>query len=362
MAMTLGALLHRVRSAGPEEKFVFTMPGGNGPCRFGVYNLLNALTLERTGLRDRVRIWAPHERGYFDKLPPGFGLLVFTGFTVVDALLEALLEVRPVESRPGAANEIYERAKAELLRRIQARAGESFGLAGSLWQAAGGGLFGLSDLVAAAAREFATVRSGRVIPTVLVVGEIYVRSNPFANDNLVARLEERGLRARLVPCGEFVEYVDHVNRHDAGRNAVADRVGSAAQERVRTVVHRLVTRELGGHDRTRVGETLDAARDYVPETLQGEAVLTVGAAVHHWRAGEIDAVVNVGPLECMPSKVAEAQFFHIAQQEGLPTLALALNGEPLNTEVLDNFAYEVKQQLAHAAETSDAAASDRAAR
>ena len=77
----------------------------------------------------------------------------------------------------------------------------------------------------------------------------------------------------------------------------------------------------------------------------GPLVLTVGAAVHHWRAGEIDAVVNVGPLECMPSKVAEAQFFHVAQQEGLPALTLSLNGDPLNTEVLDNFAYEVKQRF-----------------
>ena len=176
MAMTLGALLHRVRSAGAEEKFVFTMAGGNGPCRFGVYNLLNSMTLERVGLRDRVRIWAPHERGYFDKLPPGFGLLVFAGFTVADALLEALLEVRPVETRPGAANEIYERAHAELLRRIQARAGQPLSLPGSLWQVSSGGLFGLRDLVSAAAREFAAVRGTREIPTALVVGEIYVRS------------------------------------------------------------------------------------------------------------------------------------------------------------------------------------------
>jgi len=71
----------------------------------------------------------------------------------------------------------------------------------------------------------------------------------------------------------------------------------------------------------------------------------VGAAVHHWRAGEIDAVVNVGPLECMPSKVAEAQFFHVAQKEGLPTLTLALNGDGLNTEVLDNFAFEVQERF-----------------
>ncbi|MFN3407822.1 MAG: BadF/BadG/BcrA/BcrD ATPase family protein [Limisphaerales bacterium] len=345
MAMTLGALLHRVRSAGAEEKFVFTMPGGNGPCRFGVYNLLNALTLERTGLRDRARIWAPHERGYFDKLPPGFGLLVFTGFTVADALLEMLVEVRPVETRPGAADEIYQRANAELLLRMQAQAARPLGLARSLWEVSGGGLFGLRELVSSAAREFAAVRGDREIPTALVVGEIYVRSNPFANDHVVARLEERGLRARLVPCSEFVEYVDHVNRHDEGRNALGDRVSSGAQERVRRIVHGLVARELGGPARVRVRETLAAARDYVPEALQGEAVLTVGAALHHWRAGNIDAVVNVGPLECMPSKVAEAQFFHIARREGLPALTLALNGEPLNTETLDNFAFEVWERF-----------------
>lgn len=86
----------------------------------------------------------------------------------------------------------------------------------------------------------------------------------------------------------------------------------------------------------------------MPETLQGEAVLTVGAALHHWRAGTIDAVVNVGPLECMPTKVAEAQFFHIAQKEGLPTVTLALNGDPLNSEILDNFAFEVQERFRRA--------------
>jgi len=102
-----------------------------------------------------------------------------------------------------------------------------------------------------------------------------------------------------------------------------------------------VARELSGHARVPVAETIAAAHGYVPESLQGEAVLTVGSALEHWRAGLIDAVVNVGPLECMPSKVAEAQFFHIAQNEGLPSLTLALNGDPLNVETLDNFAFEV---------------------
>jgi hypothetical protein len=47
----------------------------------------------------------------------------------------------------------------------------------------------------------------------------------------------------------------------------------------------------------------------------------------------------------MPNKIAEAQFFHIAEQEGLLTLTLSLNGDPVDAEVLDNFAYEVQARF-----------------
>lgn len=344
--MNLGALIKRLeQSDDAKERFIYCHPAGVGPCRFGVYNLHTQLALERTGLRDRVRIWAPREEGYFDKLPPGFGLLVFTGFVAADALLEASLEVRPGEVRPGAANKIYARAMAQLLEQLQVRAGTDLGLVKALWHVSNGSLFGFREILTAAAREFAAVRGTKHLPTALVVGEIYVRTNGFANDQIIARLEERGVRVKLVTCGEFIEYVDHVNRHENHRHGLSARIGSAAQERVRSVAHRIMARELGGPDRVRVAGTLAAARGYVPQSLQGEAVLTVGAALQHWRAGVIDAVVNVGPLECMPSKVAEAQFFHIAQQEGLPTLTLALNGDPINVETLDNFVFEIHERF-----------------
>jgi len=352
--MTLGALVKRVQgSAETSERFVYCQPGSNGPCRFGVYNLLTQLALERTGLRKNVRIWAPGEEGYFDKLPPGFALSVFTGFVAADALLEALLEVRPAETAKGAANEIFERAMAKLLDQLQARAGTDIGLAKALWQVSNGSLLGCHDLLAGAAREFAAVRGTQRLPTVLVVGEIYLRSNAFANDSVVARLEERGMRVKLAPCGEFIEYIDHVNRHNNHPNSLSAHLSMAAQERVRAVAHRIMARELGGHARMRVRETLAAANGYVPESLEGEAVLTVGAALQHWQAGLIDAVVNVGPLECLPTKVAEAQFFHIAQNEGLPSLTLALNGDPINAETLDNFAFEVHERFRKSAGESD---------
>jgi predicted nucleotide-binding protein (sugar kinase/HSP70/actin superfamily) len=199
-------------------------------------------------------------------------------------------------------------------------------------------------LLAKATGEFAAARGDAVIPTALVTGEIYVRSNAFANSDVVVRLEERGIRAKLVPCGEFVEYVDFLNTRN-GRNDWGDRLSTLVQERIRESAHRVAARVLGGHARVRVADSIEAAKGYVPVTLEGEAVLTVGAALHHWRERMIDAVVNVGPLECMPTKVAESQFFHVAQKEGLPTLTLALNGDPINPETLDNFAFEVRERF-----------------
>jgi hypothetical protein len=84
----------------------------------------------------------------------------------------------------------------------------------------------------------------------------------------------------------------------------------------------------------------------VSERLDSEALLTVGGAVHEWRHRHIDGVVCVGPLECMPTKIAEAQFHHVAQREGLLSLTLAFNGDPISLSVLDSFAFEVKARYA----------------
>ena len=77
-----------------------------------------------------------------------------------------------------------------------------------------------------------------------------------------------------------------------------------------------------------------------------EAVLSVGAPVHEFHRGLIDGVVAVGPHECMPNKIVEAQFFHVAERTGLPTLTLSVSGEPIDEELLDRFAFEVHEYYA----------------
>jgi len=341
MAITTGSLLTRLEQAGPDEKFAFFMPSATGPCRFGVYNLLHKIILERQGWKDRVRIWSPSSGNYISGVPSGYAALAFTTLTTADLLIDMLHHTRPVETRPGAASEIWTRAHAELIALAERAAAGDLSLPAALMEVARGRLFGTVDLLRRTAAAMAAVTGTRPLPTVLVVGEIYVRLDPFANDFVIERLEQRGLRAKLAPFNEWIEYLDHVNLREGRRAGFGAHVGNLVRARIQSATYAAAGTPLGWAPRTSVDDTLRAASSYLREDLIGEAVLTLGGPLHEWRAGHIDAVVSVGPHECMPNKIAEAQFFHAAEREGLLSLTVPLNGDPIDPEVLDNFAFEV---------------------
>ena len=345
MPLTLGSIIQRLERAPAGEKFIYLMPSTDGPCRFGAYNLLNNIVLERLGWRDRVRIWSPKDTGYFDDLPPGTEMLVFAGLAASDLLLQAKFDVRPVELQPGAAEKLYQRFHRELLAQIETAARGNLSLGPALWQVVGGKLFGLRALLERAAREFAALRGPGERPCVELTGEIYVRGVEFSNDSLIEKLEARGLRVHLAPKTEWVNYCGHVSRQMDGRNRFADGFSLLVQRRIEHTAFSAMAPHLGWSPIPTTGEAIAAADPYVHAELQGEAVLSVGAPLHAYRHGHIDAVLSVGPLECMPTKIAEAQWHHVAEREGVLSLTLGFNGDPINPAALDNFAFEVKERF-----------------
>lgn len=344
MATTTGSLVKRLQEeTDPNKKFAFMMPKANGPCRFGCYNVLHKIVLERLGWKDRVRVWSPADSGYFEGTPPGLAALIFSGFVAGDMLLNAYNHVRPAESRKGAAKEIYERYHRALLHMAEAAAMGNLSVTSTLLQVANGRLFGFTSLLKKAAAELAELDTGRDVPAVAVVGEIYVRLDPFANDHVVDRLSERGIRVLFAPFTEWLEYTDHLNRTTGDATSFGDQVSTAVQRRVQSIGYSVMAQALGWPPAARVREIIRAAAPYLRDDLTGEAVLTIGGPVHEWREGHIDGVVSVGPLECMPNKISEAQYFHVTENEGLPSLTISVNGDPVDPEVLDSFAFEVKE-------------------
>ena len=159
----------------------------------------------------------------------------------------------------------------------------------------------------------------------------------------IERLEERGLRVQLSPITEWLNYCAFLGRRTRG-NRLADRLRGGIQQRIEATAFAAMAPHLGLSEPPATGEALEGARPYLNDALEGEAVLTVGAPLHTWRRGQIDATISVGPLECMPTKIAEAQFHHVSEREGLLSLTLSFNGDPINTAAVENFAFEVKER------------------
>jgi hypothetical protein len=320
------------------------------------------VVFDRLGVRERIRIWSPGDLAYFEGFGRGFSALTLAGITAMDLLRQALLDVRPAESPPGAAEAVHARARMELLQILEREAARGVSATRMLREVVGGELFGCAALLRRAAAELARLRGSRQLPTVLVAGEIYVRSDPFASDFLVERLERRGLRVRLAPPSEWLEYVSDLAAGVCGAG-LADRLSSRLQRLILDRSHALVAAPLGWPPRTPAREAVEAASSYLRADLWGEAVLTLGGALHEWRRGAIDGAVSVGPLECMPNRIAEAQLVHAGEREGLVALTLPLNGDPVDGEILDNFVYEVearhRRRLERSAGPAQASASAR---
>jgi len=340
MTLTLGSLLERLERAGDGERFAFVMPGADGPCRFGAYKELHQLVLERLGFRDRVRIWAPPFGDYFRGLPPGLGAIVLAGAVATDVLRDMLHDVRPREVRSGEADAAHRRWLAALLALVEREARGDLSGRRVLREAATGRVWGIPALIARAGRELAALRGAADLPLVLVVGEIYLRNVPSSNGNVVEALERRGIRAKVAAVSEFLQFSDHVGRRGK-RLTLGDRLDGWVRRRIEVACHAAASEPMGWHVPPPVREVVKAAGPWIRDALEGETVLTVGAAVDAWRRREVDGVVSVGPLECMPNKLAESQLVHIGEREELLSLTLSLNGDPIDPEPLDGFAIEV---------------------
>ena len=123
------------------------------------------------------------------------------------------------------------------------------------------------------------------------------------------------------------------------------RLKTTLRRRIVETLQHAASDGLGWPRHAPIPDVVEAGSEYLRPDLEHEAVLALGLSAHGWRDGTLDGVLCVGPLECMPNKIAEAQFHHVSEQEGLLSLTLSLNGDPIDPEVLDGFAFEVHQRF-----------------
>jgi predicted CoA-substrate-specific enzyme activase len=334
-AITTGDMIKLIRKDGFDPaKAAFFMPAASGPCRFGMYNCLHRLILGYAGVQDTPVI-APNQdssfyREFMDSLNGGSRRVSMTGFMTrvwiaivgVDLLHKVLLRLRPIARDPRQAQGVYERALDNWVQAVEKR--ESF--------------FAMRRFMESIADEFSSVELDHESckPRIGIVGEIYVRSHPFANSNIIARFEELGAICDLASLAEWIYYANFIRRLAARRtgqwrdlftNDILNRV----QHRVERSLAVPLEKRFGKLAERNIEHVIELAEPFLHHSFEGEAILTIGKTIEYYYEG-FSGVVNAMPFTCMPSTIVSGISPNIsAYCSGMPILNLSFDGQEDST-------------------------------
>jgi predicted nucleotide-binding protein (sugar kinase/HSP70/actin superfamily) len=343
LVLTVGDFIKLTRTPGfdPARSALF-MPSSNGPCRFGQYGRYISLVMRRLGLENLEVVSIDQTGGMYEALDQAgstkggsaLSRSLWRGLVSVDLLQKALFHVRPRELRPGAADQAYREALAEVVKTLESDDGRQ-----------------LSKVLSGARESFAAARARELntLPKVGLVGEIYVRHNRFANEEVIRRLEDLGAEIMAPPFAEWVFYVGLVNAMRARRTgAWRKRLAAVMTSLVQSLdLSRLAKSWRGffpeGAVEPPVAEVVELGERFLSRTFQGEAILSLGKGLEFFERGA-RGLVNIMPFTCMPGMVVGGLTGRLRREAGgMPAISLAYDGQSqTNTQArLEAFMYQV---------------------
>ncbi len=312
---TVGAFLAALEREGRAPgRAAFFMPTACGPCRFGQYATLDRLILERRG-QGEVLILSPSAVNAYQGLPEELRRMVWDVVLVSDILHKVELSVRPYEREAGATDRAVDRALEEVASELE-RGGRDLP----------------ETLRRVLPRIWSLKAPGPSRPRVGIVGEIYVRNDPFINDDLVRTIERLGGEVHLSSLAEWILYTDYLHRHGIGptRRNLGQRISAPIRERFlsakENLYYGIAAPFLGGREEPPLEDILRAGERFVPLEFQGEAILTIGRAILLIEREGCRAVVNASPTFCMPGTVSAAIFPKIERELGVPVISIFYDG------------------------------------
>lgn len=336
--LTTGDMIKTVkRTDFDAERSAFFMPSGNGPCRFGQYHRFHRMVLDDLGF-EGVPIYSPSQdhRLYkeLDILGAKFSRLGWRALVAADLLTKLLHEIRPYEITKGETDSIYKEVLPAVLTAVTTEGN------------------GTSEVVRDGIRRFLKIdREDTKKPIVGIVGEIYIRSNKFSNNDVVRRVEELGGQVWLAPITEWISYVNYVSRR---RESIAH-VGLSSrlklfltdyiQNKDEHTLEDLFIDYLKYGEEPKVKDIIRKASPYIHVSFEGEAILSVGKTIDFIDKG-VSGIINAMPFSCMPGTISSAIMRLIQQHHNVPIINLAYDGQGLTnvTTRLEAFMYQVKEQ------------------
>ncbi|MDR0363372.1 MAG: hypothetical protein LBJ46_11930 [Planctomycetota bacterium] len=317
---TTGSLLAAMeRDQVDPKRVIFFMPTACGPCRFGQYAKLDRMIFERKGW-DGIQIMSPSAENAYEGIDIGARLKLYHAMVVSDIMRKLTHRTRPYEMDKGSVDFTVENYTKDMEAAFS-----------------NGDLDEVGRLVEAVSRELAVLPKYRAPrPLIGVVGEIYVRSDPFLNNDVCRRIEELGGEAWLAPMGEWLFYTSHLQtllakEQRPGLGGLFRRFRTWLEtkfffNRVEHHYYELAADVLHDRHEHPIQDVIAEGEKFLPWQFEGEAVLTLGRAALFVKRDGAKAIVNASPMFCMPGTVTTSIFPALEKELKAPIICNFYDG------------------------------------
>lgn len=335
---TLGSFLKKLQEPGVDHKKVsFFMPDHNGPCRFGEYNKLHKIIFDSLGYTD-AKIVHPSNDDAYASIAPGYSFRwrknTWQGLVAADLIKKMLEQTRPYEIEKGNTDIVYQKFLQRVITSVENNCKE------------------LTQTIVEAASEFKSIPVKDVgsKPVIAVVGEIFMRDNPYCSNYLVDRLEKLGAETVMAPFAEWINYSTiRFVRDSRWKGDIKNVVRAKLQLFFQKAMEKKITGsikdifDLAGE--IEVEEMLDNCGEYIHKDYDGDPALAIGSAVL-LAEKRIAGVVNILPFTCMPGTINCTVSHNLRKNHhGLPWENFAYDGHDnvgLDTR-FEAFMHQVKE-------------------
>ena len=309
-----------------KDSTAILMSQTSGPCRYSNYVPLIKKALNAAGFGQIPVIalnMADIRRNPGFRVTVSFARKVTMAIVYGDLLMKVLLKVRPYEMMPGTSNSLFslwmERCKCLL------RSGDHTAFRESLRMI-------VTDF------EKVTVHEQKK-PRVGLVGEIFVKYHPTANNNMVAFIEEAGAEMVIPGLMEFFLYCAYGGesnyRYLAGSRA--KRAMSGFFIKYIEHYHNDMRRALNGSKRFKIPAAIDELAEKTESILSpcnrsGEGWLLTAEMVDLIEEGA-NNIICMQPFACLPNHIAGKGMIKALKERYPDTNVVTVDYDPGSSEV-----------------------------
>ena len=319
-----------------DEIYLLFVPTTTGPCRTGQYFIFYENLFRDMRLENVLVVTLDSENSY-NEMGPEFSRNAWWGIVIADYMKDIETSLRTCAKDPATAIAKYDELWHELVSIAEKDIKK------------------VMPSLKRIASEIAKIPLKQKVedtPKVLIVGEIYVRRDDFAVDELVRSMSKKGIIAKVSGISEWIYYTDHVRKNELikrykllpwyrklfskeFKDIILWRIEEIWKHRVdHKIKDVLSVTGLIPATPHNMDEIMGNANEHFVSTeLDSEISISSGAASTAMMS-DYSGIINISPFACLIGRVIEGLITPWSRERNYPVMSVEIDGSVLPPNIV----------------------------